>query len=499
VDRSGNWSEQRLGDLMLNQPLARGAAILADSEKIAPLDYLQIAEGRRPDLDIVVLPDEASYRTALDERLAAGQTVYLGRYLPGLGGAYSLRSVGPLAQVSAVPYTSTALAVLPPAAQPASIGISLLGYAPTISATALSAAAQDEIDFTLVWKVQSVPTDNLLVNLRLVDAAGQPVWQSSGSVPVNGLYPTNAWRAGEVISDFYHLPVAADLAPGAYQLQVALLPPFASAPDSAWAAVAPVTVLVSTQSPTPPHLLRDQFGPDWLLGYDLPEAVAPGAHYSLTLYWLRTAETSAVTAFGETRSLAAWPAGSIVPIVYHFAAPANGAHIDWVVDTGAPARCGWLKPVSQTCPLPAIRLSGQAAAEGAVNFDNQILLNQAKLATSNTSRGGSVTVHLEWQALRALDADYTVFVHLLGPDGLVHGQLDRWPVSGTRATSRWIPGERIVDPYTVPVPADAPPGAYKVEIGLYLLATGERLPVVNSVGVPVDDRLLLTGLQLTSP
>ena len=45
-------------------------------------------------------------------------------------------------------------------------------------------------------------------------------------------------------------------------------------------------------------------------------------------------------------------------------------------------------------------------------------------------------------------------------------------------------------------PSDAPPGAYQVEIGLYLLSTGERLPVLNANGVPVDDRLLLPGLQV---
>jgi hypothetical protein len=146
--------------------------------------------------------------------------------------------------------------------------------------------------------------------------------------------------------------------------------------------------------------------------------------------------------------------------------------------------------------LPPIKLAGQAAAEGAVNYDNQILLIRARLETPNAAPGGSVTVALEWQALRAIGADYTVFVHLLGPDGLVHGQIDRWPVSGTRATSSWVPGERIIDRYLIQLPADAPPGSYQVEIGLYLLSTGQRLPVLNTNGVPVDDRLLLSGLEL---
>ena len=231
IDHSGNWASQKAGELMLSQPLAEHAAILADSEKIAPLGYLQIAEGWRPDLDIIVLPDEASYRAALDERLGAGQVVYLGRYLPGLGSAYSLRSVGPLAEVSPTPFTASPLPVLPALAQPKVNAIRLVGYAKDLSQASLSAGAQGSLDLTLVWRAQSAPTENLLVNLRLVDGAGQAAWQSTGSVPVSGLYPTNAWRAGETIFDFYSLPIAPSLAPGAYQLQVALLPPFAPAAE----------------------------------------------------------------------------------------------------------------------------------------------------------------------------------------------------------------------------------------------------------------------------
>ena len=56
--------------IMLSMPLAQNAAILADSEKIAPLYYVQQIEGLRPDLDIMVLPDEAAYR-AVHSALAA--------------------------------------------------------------------------------------------------------------------------------------------------------------------------------------------------------------------------------------------------------------------------------------------------------------------------------------------------------------------------------------------------------------------------------------------
>jgi hypothetical protein len=238
------------------------------------------------------------------------------------------------------------------------------------------------------------------------------------------------------------------------------------------------------------------------LGYDLPETAAPGAQVEVALHWLRTRSPSqSVTALGRTVALDAWPAGQTVPVVYAARAPteADSFDMELTVATGQPARCGWLAPPTPGCDLPRVRVAGQAAAPGARNFAHQLLLNTASLETPAAAPGGQVQVTLEWQGLRRMSDDYTVFVHLLGPDGLVHGQVDAWPVSGTRATTGWAPGERIVDPYTVAVPADAPPGAYQVEIGVYLLATGQRLLVLNEAGEAVDDRVLVDGLTILAP
>ncbi len=493
VDRSHNWANYRLGQYTLSYPLTLGAAILVDPARMAPLYYLQVVEGVRPDLDILLLPDEASYRVVLDERVAAGQTVYLARYLPGLGSAYSLRSVGPLAEVAPGPFTA-----LPEIAQPLSAtlasNVQLLGY----KADTLNVAAPSALHLALFWRAaaSAPPGDNDLVSLRLVDSSGKVAWQSSGSVPVNGLYPTNAWRPGETISDFYSIPINARLAPGNYQLQVGLFPPFRVSVDSGWANVAPVTVLPPTEPPSPPHPVRMQFGPHWLTGYAAPESAAPGSRVAVTLYWLRGAGSDSVTAFGQTRSLAAWPVGTIVPLEYELTAPASGDRLPLVADGGQPARCGWLSSPSPACPLTSIQLLGEAAAEGVVNFDNQLVLRHAMIETPAVERGGSVDVMLEWQALQTIAEDYTVFVHLVGPDGLLHGQVDFYPVKGTLATSHWTPGQVIRDPYTVVVPADAPPGEYTVHVGMYLLATLERLPVLNADGAPVDDKVVLTGLRV---
>ncbi len=486
LDLSRGNDRLAVGAYTLAQPLAEGAAVLADPKRFAAPYYLQVTEHQRPDLDIRVLPDEASYRAVIEERLAAGQAVYLARYLPGLGAAYSLRSVGPLAEVAPGPFLQPPTPVAPLSATLAE-GIQLVGYR-------LEAALPGERFLTLFWHAPAAPSASLAVYLRLVDVAGAVAWQNAGRLPVDGLYPTNAWRPGEYVSDFHRLPLAATLTPGAYQLQAGLFPPFQPRAEG-WAAVTTLTITAPEVAPAPAQALRARLGDAWLLGYDAPASALPGAPVAVTLYW-QPGPSGTVSAFGETRSLSAWEAVPLVPQRYTLTAPATGAALDLSVSSGGPARCGWLQPETEACALPSVLLAGAALPPEAVRYSDQLVLRAATLATTTARPGDGVSVSLEWQALRPLSESYTVFVHVVGPDGRLYGQVDYWPVEGTRLTTSWLPGEIIRDPYTVRLAADAPPGAYTVHVGLYLLETLERLPVFNAEGAPVDDKFVLTGLTV---
>lgn len=105
--------------------------------------------------------------------------------------------------------------------------------------------------------------------------------------------------------------------------------------------------------------------------------------------------------------------------------------------------------------------------------------------------GETLNVTLRWRAEGAVKEDYTVFLHLLDAQEQVWGQRDSQPGSGFAPTSSWQPGEVLDDRYGVPVAADAPAGEYRLELGMYLLATGERLPVLDAAGNPVDTRVIL--------
>lgn len=55
-----------------------------------------------------------------------------------------------------------------------------------------------------------------------------------------------------------------------------------------------------------------------------------------------------------------------------------------------------------------------------------------------------------------------------------------------------MPGEVLTDRYTLQVRQDAPPGEYRLEVGMYDAATGARLPVFDALGKRLPgDRVLL--------
>lgn len=93
------------------------------------------------------------------------------------------------------------------------------------------------------------------------------------------------------------------------------------------------------------------------------------------------------------------------------------------------------------------------------------------------------SVTLYWRARTTIAEDYTVFIHVLDADGRIVAQADNQPRQGEYPTSLWQPGEVVRDSHRLSVPA----GANQVRVGLYLLQTGQRLPIA---GLP-DDSVLL--------
>lgn len=95
---------------------------------------------------------------------------------------------------------------------------------------------------------------------------------------------------------------------------------------------------------------------------------------------------------------------------------------------------------------------------------------------------GQYAVTLYWQARAEIAADYTVFVHVLDAQGTLVSQADSQPQAGTYPTGWWDPGEIVADVHTWTVPQGAPPGPYRLRVGLYIVGPGTRLPLAGRPG-----------------
>jgi hypothetical protein len=111
--------------------------------------------------------------------------------------------------------------------------------------------------------------------------------------------------------------------------------------------------------------------------------------------------------------------------------------------------------------------------------------------------GGSLTLTLTWQCLDTMEEDYTVFVHLTGADEQPVAQADGQPVGGSYPTQFWEVGERVADPRFLDIPGTVSPGEYQLRVGMYLLATGDRLPLLDADGSIMGDSILLGKIEVT--
>jgi hypothetical protein len=146
----------------------------------------------------------------------------------------------------------------------------------------------------------------------------------------------------------------------------------------------------------------------------------------------------------------------------------------------------------RAAPLHTVRIHGveyawvyaappPVAEERSAAFGDAIRLRGFALE-GRPAPGATIVVRLQWESRAAALLDYTLFAHLVGPGGRRYAQVDL-PLP----TGAWQPGRYPASELPLAIPADAPPGAYQLLIGLYDPATARRLPLVTEL--PTDPSL----------
>lgn len=412
--------------------------------------------------------------------------------------------------------------------------LELIGYEtpPQIEAGGRAAA-------NLFWQLRRKAPGDVNVSLRVVDQDGK-VWGQWDAPPVGSLKPLTTWEPGKTVLDQHDLVVDAGAPPGKYFVELGVysvpdgknLPAFKGGEKTQ----APIRLadieVTRPAAPRDPHsLVMDEsvdvaFGDVVrFLGYDLEErGTNPGSDISLTLYfqmlkahganlngrlelvppgwqlWNSTHSSAPFTLDMENRQ-----AGDIVQA--HVAARVPGEASTGNYDlrlaldglrpqTFIPSDAAALGSVhvdalARSTDLPPITHPVNARFADKIEF-----LGYALEAAQPLKREAPVRLTLYWRALKPMDTSYTVFAHLINGDNKIFGQKDKQPLDGKRPTTSWAPGEIFTDTYEFQVAADAPPGAYRLEIGLYNGADFVRLPAFDVNGAPLGDRVLFEDLRV---
>ena len=130
--------------------------------------------------------------------------------------------------------------------------------------------------------------------------------------------------------------------------------------------------------------------------------------------------------------------------------------------------------------------------EQSVRLGDSVTLRGYQLNSPIATAGEPLAVKVYWQTDVSLNKDYTIFTQLLDSSGALVAGYDSQPLGGYWPTREWPPGEVVIDLVQLPLPPELPPGEYRLVTGMYLLATGERLPVLETN----QDYITLTTIEI---
>jgi hypothetical protein len=219
-----------------------------------------------------------------------------------------------------------------------------------------------------------------------------------------------------------------------------------------------------------------------------------GSTLPRTLAWLITFLSVLLAGFGAWRLRAADMTGR-EPVLLALAPPVRS---DWPILLAA----GGLMVLAIVAePMDLFHANSQGreldipAIEHYVNFGDQVELIGFDSSRKVAAPGDTIDLMLYWRALRDLDIEYQVFVHILDESGEPVAQSDKLN-PGEFPTHRWPLDKYVPDTHTITLPSDLPAGEYQVAVGLWVQSEGWRLPIFDEQGTAVDDRAILFNLRV---
>ncbi len=486
-----------------------GAAILANWHRATPLWYLQIAEGLRPDVEVIYVypegdtPNEQIWLRRIAEEGARRPVIVTNRFYAYEGSAIRL-----------VPYHDAWLAGTAPlmelpeaiTTREAAFGDAASGDAITLLGYRLETDAPrpgSTLELRVYWRVERALTRDYSTFAQLVGPGGVV-----GQGDLQHL--STQFLPGEVRVDAYSIPVLLHAAPG----PCTLITGFYYPEGDSWArlasgsadhaVLAEMEVLPNAEPFSTARPRVDLYaGGLRLTGADVDRSV--DGQVRLYLHVQRAAEGPLVR--GPWRADAtpvrlqlSGPAGLLAEATTPALSPGTSATV--AVDLpggleavqlqalsadGAPlARLGpWHLPISS-----AVTLALPSGSQHYVPLGGEMVFTGLDRLPAAAPAGGSVTLRPRFLALRALTHDYSVSVGVSNPTAGWETKTDSTPALGAIPTLKWVRGWTIVDAHALPLEDSAPRGPAQVTLTVYDAFTLQPLNVL-------DERLVREGQGVT--
>jgi hypothetical protein len=170
----------------------------------------------------------------------------------------------------------------------------------------------------------------------------------------------------------------------------------------------------------------------------------------------------------------------------------GGDVVGWLRSHAYAAPDTWLGP-TRLIVFATQRPTSEPVRTMGADLGGQIRLVSYSRPATPVESGEILPLQLNWQALRAAEANYNIFAQLVDADNHVQAQHDLALAGEDRTAGTWQPGQLWTTLLGLQVPAGSPPGAYRLIVGLYHPQSGARLPSGSA------DHLDLGPVQVVRP
>lgn len=211
--KTGRQADRLAAALELVEPRA---LVVGDWEQATPLWYAQQVEGICP--DCLILSGMHRMIDFAARALAEERPLYVARTLNQAADWSAPTAVGPLVYLAPAPETR-----LPDDLIPLDVvfdgRVQLAGYTWPLGRP--TPRPGTVLPISLVWRLADPPAPNFAIALRLTGPAGE-VWKADVPAPVLGMHPFGRLQVGQVVADYYEVPIPTDAPVGSYVFQVLL-------------------------------------------------------------------------------------------------------------------------------------------------------------------------------------------------------------------------------------------------------------------------------------